>query len=133
MTVYRLTLTIMLLAMGLTATVARAADVCTGKRGCDAKLCQIARQLAEARAHKNRHQVAGRERALAETRANCNDTSLRQQREQKADKARAEVAAREADLREAQVRGDAGKIAKRQRKLDAARADLKAAEAELDK
>lgn len=128
-----LTLTATLLALGLTVTAAQAADSCAGQRGCDAKRCQIERQLADARAHKNHNRIAGLERALAETRANCSDASLRQQREQKVDKARADVTAREADLREAQARGDAGKMAKRQRKLDAARAELKAAEAELDK
>ena len=47
------------------------------------------------------------------------------------DKARDEIREREADLRDAELSGDPGKIAKRQAKLDEAMQELKAAEAEF--
>ncbi|MGA4633059.1 DUF1090 domain-containing protein [Pseudomonas solani] len=124
--------TLLLLTAGLTlAGTAAAAD--TPLTGCAAKRQAIESRIEQARTHGNDAQVAGLQKALDEVKAHCTDAGLRQQREDDIAKRRAEVQEREADLREAQAKGDAGKIAKREAKLAEARRELSAAEAELQR
>lgn len=91
---------------------------------CEAKRAEIEASLADAQARGQAREVRGLKKALDANRANCTDASLAKEREDDIRKARKEVAEREADLRSAQRKGDADKIAKRQSKLDDARAEL---------
>ncbi|MDH4563581.1 DUF1090 domain-containing protein [Pseudomonas sp. BN411] len=105
---------------------ALAADISAS--GCAAKRQVLEQRIEAAKAHGNRDQQSGLEKALAEVTAHCTDASLQQDREADVARHREEVSQREADLREAQTKGDPAKIAKRQAKLEEARAELRAAE-----
>ncbi|CAN7193257.1 DUF1090 domain-containing protein [Pseudomonas solani] len=124
--------TLLLATAGL-ALAGNAAAAESPLTGCAAKRQAIESRIEQARAHGNDAQVAGLQKALDEVKAHCTDAGLRQQREDDIAKRRAEVQEREADLREAQAKGDAGKIAKREAKLAEARRELSAAEAELQR
>lgn len=119
-----------LLAGVLVSPATLAGDLLTG---CAGKRQSIERQIADARSQGNTHRQAGLEKALAEVTANCTDESLRQEREAEVREAREEVRERENDLKEAQAKGDAEKIATRQAKLAEAREELNQAEAELNR
>lgn len=99
--------------------------------GCEAKRHEIEAQIAAAKAHGNKHRVAGLETALASNKAHCTDASLRRDAQRKVDQARQKLAEREQALQKARDEGrDADKLADRQRKLDEARAELERAQAE---
>lgn len=108
-----------------------AQPVAATETGCAAKRQAIEQRIEAAKAHGNAAQQAGLEEALAEVKTHCTDAALRQKREAKIADYQAEVRQREADLREAQAKGDAEKIARREAKLAEARAELRAAEQAL--
>ena len=89
--------------------------------------------MSEARAHNNSAQVAGLEKALSEVTANCTDSSLRKEREQKVLDARHEVNQRTKDLDKAMKKGDSEKINKRKEKLADAKKELQEAVDELER
>ena len=95
---------------------------------CEAKRASIEAQIVEAKARGQKQEVAGLEKALRENTAHCSDASLVKARESKILSAQQTVAEREKDLREAEQKGDAKKIAKRKAKLDEARQALSEAE-----
>lgn len=99
---------------------------------CEAKRHSIEAQITEAKAHGNKQQLAGLERALRATTAHCTDAGLAREREARIRKAQQEVAQREADLAKAQKSGDTKKIDKRNEKLDAARRELEEAQRPLE-
>lgn len=114
----------------LTLSPAFAADATEDP--CAAKAQALEAQIAEARAHANRHRVAGLERALEAVQQNCTPESVRQELEKDVTEAREKVAEREAELREARAEGrDADKIARREAKLAEAREKLRLAEEAL--
>ena len=95
---------------------------------CEAKRANIEAQIVEAKARGQQQKVAGLEKALRENTAHCSDAALAKAREDKILQAKQKVAEREKDLREAEQKGDAKKIAKRKAKLDEARQELSEAE-----
>ncbi|EKZ6372116.1 TPA: DUF1090 domain-containing protein [Klebsiella aerogenes] len=95
---------------------------------CQEKEQSIQREISYAEKHHNQHRIDGLNRALQEVRANCNDSKVRAEHQQKIAKQKAEVAERQRDLSEAKQKGDADKISKRERKLDEAQQELKALE-----
>ena len=95
---------------------------------CQEKEQDIQREISYAEKHHNQHRIDGLNRALQEVRANCSDSKVRAEHQQKIAKQKAEVAERQRDLSEAKQKGDADKISKRERKLDEAQQELKALE-----
>lgn len=93
---------------------------------CQEKEQDIQREISYAEKHHNQNRIDGLNRALSEVRANCSDSKLKAEHQQKVAKQQAEIAERQNDLREAEQKGDADKISKRQRKLDEAQQELKA-------
>lgn len=115
----------LMLALCLAATAAQAAEP---SAACAAKRSRIEAEISEANAQGQRHKLAGLQKALRNNAAHCTDASLARDRERDIAKATREVKEREADLKKAQRKGDADKIAQRQHKLDEARAELTAAQ-----
>lgn len=124
---------VLLAAVGLATGPLQAAQPEPGLTGCAAKRSAIEKQLSEARAHNNSAQVAGLEKALSEVTANCTDSSLRKEREQKVLDARHEVNQRTKDLDKAMKKGDSEKINKRKEKLADAKKELQEAVDELER
>ncbi|HZX15349.1 MAG TPA: DUF1090 domain-containing protein [Pseudomonas sp.] len=125
---------LLLSSLLLAATLATAATTqLTQLTGCAAKRQTISEQIEAAKSHGNSSQQAGLEKALKEVENNCNDASLRAEREAKVVEAEDEVSEREGDLREALADGDQDDISKRQHKLEEARAELQQAREELSK
>ncbi|MEC5397946.1 DUF1090 domain-containing protein [Uliginosibacterium sp. H1] len=91
---------------------------------CEAKRTRIETQIAEATARGNKQELAGLNRALRATTANCTDASLAKERDARIRKAEKEIAEREKDLAQAQKSGDADKVEKRREKLEEARREL---------
>ncbi|PZW47373.1 DUF1090 domain-containing protein [Pseudomonas sp. URMO17WK12:I2] len=98
---------------------------------CETKAAKIEQQLQAAWAEGLADKAKGLSAALDSVRENCSDKELMHELQARIDKARDEIREREADLRDAELSGDPGKIAKRQAKLDEAMQELKAAEAEF--
>ncbi|CAH0303185.1 hypothetical protein SRABI70_04439 [Pseudomonas sp. Bi70] len=98
---------------------------------CETKAEKIEKQLQAAWAEGLADKAKGLSAALDGVRENCSDKELMRELQARIDKARDEIREREADLRDAELSGDPGKIVKRQAKLDEAMQELKAAEAEF--
>lgn len=101
-------------------------------KNCEAKEQRLQQQLEFAHQHGNTHRAAGLERALANVKTWCTDTSLKSKAEMKVLEKQDEVFEREQELEEAKASGKADKIAKRERKLEEARQELQEAEAKRD-
>ena len=86
----------------------------------------------QAKAHGNRAQQAGLEKALDEVTTHCTDAGLKKERENKVLDAKHEVSRRQADLDKAMKKGDPDKINKRKEKLADSRKELQDAVEELD-
>lgn len=110
-----------------------AAEQAPPASGCLLKSQEISSKLEEAKAAGNKYQQAGLEKALSEVNANCTETSLLKQREQKVLDAKREVSRRQTDLNKAMTKGDPERINKRKDKLAESRKELQDAQAELEK
>lgn len=106
-------------ALALLATSARAAN-CDAMDLCAAKACRLDLQIAQAKAANNARQLAGLERAKAES-GHCSDDGLKAKRQMALEQAQKKIDVRQAELAKAQAGGSAKKIAKAQKKLDNAR------------
>ena len=115
------------------ATPLLAAEEATPLTGCAAKRQAISTQIEQAKAHGDSAQQAGLEKALSEVTANCNDATLKKERENKVLDAKHDVSRRQADLDKAMKKGDADKINKCKDKLAQSRKELQEAVDELDK
>lgn len=96
--------------------------------GCAAKQTSIESKISAATARGNKRELAGLNKALRATQANCTEESLRQEKDARVQKARQELSERERDLAQAEKSGDAKKIEKRRVKLEEARRELADAE-----
>lgn len=114
------------------ATPLLAAEDVQPLTGCAAKRQAISSQIEQAKAHGNRAQQAGLEKALDEVTTHCTDAGLKKERENKVLDAKHEVSRRQADLDKAMKKGDPDKINKRKEKLADSRKELKDAVEELD-
>lgn len=121
----------LILCAGLLAACTLPAFAADASPACAAKRAAIEQQLAEARARGNTQQIKGLQRALKANIAHCTDASLAKEREAQIAKAQREVAKRERDLREAERKGDAQKIATRKAKLEEAQHELAEAQKPL--
>lgn len=113
---YRIALTVVLLSLTAGAS---AASLCQEKEQ------NIQREISYAEKHNNQHRIDGLKKALSEVRANCSDSKLRADHQEKIAEQKEEIAERKQDLREAQQKGDPDKIAKREHKLAEAQHELK--------
>ncbi|MBA1230998.1 DUF1090 domain-containing protein [Pseudomonas viridiflava] len=100
---------------------------------CLLKSQEISSKIQDAKTEGNKAEQTGLEKALAEVNANCTETSLLKQREQKVLDAKREVSRRQTDLNKAMDKGDPEKINKRKDKLAESRKELQDAQAELEK
>jgi hypothetical protein len=100
--------------------------------GCAAKSQEIRSKIQQAKTDGDKNQQAGLEKALSEANANCTETSLLKQHEQKVLDAKREVTRRQNDLTKAMEQGDAEKINKRKEKLANSRKELQDAQTELE-
>lgn len=98
---------------------------------CKAKALDIETQLSEAKARGRSQEVAGLNRALRATKANCTDASLVKDREARIKKVKRELSKREKELASAERDGNAKKIDKRRAKLEETRRELAVAEKPL--
>ena len=98
--------------------------------GCSAKQTRIESSITEATARGNKHEIAGLNKALRATKANCTEESLLKEKEASIQKARKKLSERERDLAQAEKSGDAKKIDKRRIKLEEARRELAEEEAQ---
>lgn len=121
----------LVLSAGLLTLCALPAFAAQASPACAAKRANIESQISEARARGHTQALNGLQRALKANIAHCTDASLAEERAAKIAKAQHELAERESDLREAERKGDAQKIATRKAKLDEARRDLAEAQQPL--
>lgn len=123
---------VLLTCCGLLATPLLAAEQAPEASGCLAKSQEISTKIEQAKAEGNKPQQTGLEKALSETKANCTESSLLKQREQKVLDAKREVSRRQADLNKAMAKGDPERINKRKDKLAESRKELQDAQTELE-
>ena len=109
------------LALGLVALSAQA----LASAPCQEKQQDIQREISYAEKHHNQKRIEGLNKALREVKANCSDSKLRAEHQQKIAEQKDEIAERRRDLAEAKEKGDADKISKRERKLSEAQSELK--------
>lgn len=121
----------LVLCVGLLTLSTLPAFAAEASPACAAKRANIESQISEARARGHAQALKGLQRALKAHIAHCSDASLAEEREAKIAKAQRELAARESDLREAERKGDAKKMASRKAKLDEARRELAEAQKPL--
>lgn len=121
----------LVLSAGLLTLCALPAFAAQASPACAAKRANIESQISEARARGHTQALKGLQRALKAHIAHCTDASLAEERAAKIAKAQRELAERESDLREAERKGDARKMATRKTKLDEARRDLAEAQQPL--
>jgi hypothetical protein len=95
---------------------------------CAAKQADIEANISAATARGNTRELAGLNKALRATKANCTEESLKEEKEARVRKAKQEIAKRERDLAMAEQKGDTKKLEKRRKKLEEARRELAAAE-----
>lgn len=110
------------LALFILAPAAQAQSLCGEKEQ------DIQRQISHAEQQNHHHRVQGLKKALSEVQANCTDSKLVAEHQEKIARHKAKVAERQAELSEARQKGDPEKIAKREKKLAEAEAGLKALE-----
>ena len=107
-------------AVSIVASLAFAAGPCDDLTPCAARACRIDAGVARAKAKGNAREVAALERSRAEL-ARCSDDGLKQMRKVALEQAQHRIDQREADLKKAEVAGNAATIKKAQRRLDSAR------------
>jgi pyruvate/2-oxoglutarate dehydrogenase complex dihydrolipoamide acyltransferase (E2) component len=107
-------------AFVVAAPLACAAGSCDALDPCAAKACRIDAQIAQAKAKGSSRQLAGLERARAES-VHCSDEGVKQKRKVALEQAQRRIDQRAADLKKVEATGDAGRIKKAQRKLESAR------------
>lgn len=124
---------ILALACALGSPAVLAAEQAPAASGCVLKGQEINDKIQQAKTDGNKREQAGLEKALSEVKANCSETTLLKQHEQKVLDAKREVTRRQADLNKAMAKGDPERINKRKDKLAESRKELIDAQAELDK
>lgn len=102
-------------------------------KGCAAKKQDIEIQLKYAQSRGNTYEIKGLEKALKENIAQCNDSSLKYEREQKVLEKQRKVSKLELELQKEKEKGDARKIMKKQTKLQNAQQELKEAKSQLSR
>ena len=95
---------------------------------CQEKEQDIQREIGYAEKHNNQNRIDGLKKALSEVQAHCTDSKLRADHQEKIAEQKDEVREREQDLKEAEQKGDADKVAKREHKLQEAKKELNALE-----
>ena len=95
---------------------------------CQEKEQDIQREIGYAEKHNNQNRINGLKKALSEVKANCTDSKLRADHQEKITEQKDEIREREQDLRDAKQSGDAEKVAKREHKLQEAKKELNALE-----
>lgn len=104
----------------------------TAATGCALKAQNIQKEIDYAKSYGNSHKLAGLETALANTKQHCTDVSLREELNSDIEKKQHKVNERMDELKEAQAKGDADKVAKKQKKLAKAQDELKKAQDDLN-
>ena len=95
---------------------------------CGEKEQNIQSEINYAEQHNNPHRVEGLKKALSELKANCTDSKLIAEHQEKITQQKAKIAERQSALDKAHLKGDADKTAKREKKLATAVSELKSLE-----
>lgn len=104
--------------------LASAAYAAPAPETCATKQQAIKQQLEYAHQHNNKEQIAGLQKALSESQANCSQTGLEKEQQQKMAEKQEKVNERTRELKKVQATGNKQKIAKQQKKLDEALHEL---------
>lgn len=91
---------------------------------CATKQQAIKQQLEIAHQHNNKDQIAGLQKALSESQANCTEADLQKDKQQKIAEKQEKVNERTRELKKVQATGNKEKIARQQKKLDEALHEL---------
>ena len=118
----------MKMASALTLALFVLAPVAQAQSLCGEKEQAIQQQISYAEQYDNQHRVKGLKKALSEVQANCTDSKLIAEHQEKITRHKTKVAERQAELSKAREKGDPEKIAKREKKLAKAESELKALE-----
>lgn len=108
-----------------------AASDCAQLKGCEKKFCEIEQQLAHAREHNNKKQVAGLAKSLENSKKNCTNQSLREDLLKKIADAKSDLADYKDDLTKAEKSGKSQKVAKYKSKIAEEQAEINRLEKEL--
>lgn len=106
------------LALTFSAYAANSPETCATKQQ------EIKQQLEVAHQHNNKDQIAGLQKALTQSQANCSQPNLQKEQQQKIAEKQEKVNERTRELKKVQATGDKDKIAKQQKKLDEALHEL---------
>ena len=101
--------------------------------GCAGKIESLEFSLSDAKAQGDAERVAGLEKAIGRVRADCDDGSLRAEREKRVADRREDVVEDERDLLRAERDGDWDDIEDAKRDLAESRWELSEAEADLNR
>ncbi|MEN0037676.1 MAG: DUF1090 domain-containing protein [Cellvibrio sp.] len=104
---------------------------CSQLKGCDKKYCEIEQQLQIAKDKNNKSQVSGLTKSLDNAKKNCTNDGLKKELSGKIKDANADITEYEADLKKAQSKGDAKKVAKYQTKIEQKKIELNGFEKNL--
>lgn len=116
---------------GLLSLPLLAASECTKLKGCARKFCEIEQQLAYAREHNNKRQIAGLTKSLENSKQNCTNQSLRDDLLKKIADAKSDLADYEDDLAKAEKSGKSQKVTKYKSKIAEEQAEISRLEQEL--
>lgn len=106
---------IIALTLGLTVLVGSTAAMAGP---CANKIKALETELDYAQSYGNHHRVAGLQRALANTRAYCNDANVVSEKQYKADKQRLKIKEIELEVQQLKTQGRLDKAQKKQLKLE---------------
>lgn len=124
-------LKISLIALAFTASSYAAADQFDGLT-CAGKQIAIQTQLDFAKKANNTYRAEGLQKALDDVNTYCTNEGLEDKYSDKVDDKLEDLLDKQAELQEAQLKGDAKKIAKLENKVQKAEYELKEAQEQLD-
>ncbi|WP_186294850.1 DUF1090 domain-containing protein [Vibrio algivorus] len=110
-----------------------AAQECSGLSGCEAKVCQIEKQIELAKQHNNSNKEAGLQKALAEVKDHCTVDGLKDDLQDDIDNVMDDLAEHQDDLAEAIQDEELDKVEKYKQKIAEDKQELEELKAELQK
>lgn len=110
-----------------------AAQECSGLSGCEAKVCQIEKQIEFAKQHNNSNKEAGLQKALTEVKDHCTVGGLKDDLQDDIDDVMDDLAEHQDDLAEAIQEQELDKVEKYKQKIAEDKQELEQLKAELQK
>lgn len=109
------------------------ANDCDNKTGCDAKACQIEKQIELAKQYDNENKLEGLNKALKQVQSYCTNDDLKDELQDKIDDVKEDMAEHQHDLDEAIQDQKMDKIEKYKHKLSEDRQELTELKQELSR